>query len=342
MLGKRSSILIREYVLDRCLSDTSKDYTITDLLNACNGALPKENWLSSTNSIRNDLREITARYCIVIDEIRDGHQIYYGYRDRSYSIYKHDFSLESLFKINEAFNILSHFQGLPIGQWLDEMNALIKSKIMIAAEKTSPVIGFEYSKSYVQHMRFFQDLFDAICSSRVLEIVYQSYRKKESKIHVVHPYYLQQKYNRWYLLGLNARYGEISTFALDRIKDVTICDDVYIENRDIDFLRYFDHVVGVAYNKDVLPEKILIWCSSEQYHYLLSNPIHSSQRLVRYEEGKGATFEYTLCINYELEQKFLYYGEKIIVLYPSSLRDRIKHRVADMYRNYDQPDPALP
>lgn len=335
MLGKRSSILVREYVLDRCLSDTSRDYTLKDLFDACNAALPSENRLSSKNSIRNDLREIASRYCIVIDEIREGRHIYYCYQDRSYSIYKHDFSLESLYKINEAFNILSRFHGLSIDLLLDEMNVLVKSKIMVASRKPSPVVGFEYNKAYSPYMRYFHDLFNAICSSRVLEVEYQSFKNKESRVHIVHPYFLQQKYNRWYLLGLNEKHGEITTYALDRIKNVRYLDTVYIENKEIDFLRYFDHVVGVTYNKDVQPEKLLIWCSSEQYHYLNSNPIHPTQRLISYEENKGATFEYILCVNYELEQKLLYYGEKIIVLAPSGLRDRMKYRIKQMSLNYE-------
>ena len=41
-------------------------------------------------------------------------------------------------------------------------------------------------------------------------------------------------------------------------------------------------------------------------------------------------------MNYELEQQLLSFGEKVKVLEPAELRERIKERLAEAMRNYEE------
>ena len=67
----------------------------------------------------------------------------------------------------------------------------------------------------------------------------------------------------------------------------------------------------------------------------MTKPIHGSQKKVRQDE-KGLVIEIEVIPNYELEQLILSYGEAIQVLYPFTLKDKIKVRIASALSNYNQ------
>jgi len=51
---------------------------------------------------------------------------------------------------------------------------------------------------------------------------------------MLHPYFVKEFHNRWYMIGLNSSYEKIRTYALDRIKDVSLCYEDYNENNLLD------------------------------------------------------------------------------------------------------------
>ena len=59
---------------------------------------------------------------------------------------------------------------------------------------------------------------------------------------IIHPYYLKQYNNRWYLIGLNDNeYKDITHLGLDRIQSIEQAHTPFIENTFIeDFDEYFE------------------------------------------------------------------------------------------------------
>lgn len=66
--------------------------------------------------------------------------------------------------------------------------------------------------------------------------------------------------------------------AIDRIVGFEPMHQVeYIENKDIDFVEYFDDVIGVTVPNDKSIEKIRLKIDKARYSYIESKPIHPTQ-----------------------------------------------------------------
>lgn len=78
----------------------------------------------------------------------------------------------------------------------------------------------------------------------------------------------------------DAEANRISNFALDRIQEIGIEEDVdFISNNKIDFEHYFDEVFGVTIPPDDVEKiRVVLQFSKRQYPYIVSKPIHHTQK----------------------------------------------------------------
>jgi predicted DNA-binding transcriptional regulator YafY len=126
-------------------------------------------------------------------------------------------------------------------------------------------------------LNYFTELFNAINNHQVLHIEYQGFKQNKVAQVVLHPWYLKQYNNRWFLFGFNEEYNSLSNLAIDRIISIAGSGKKYIINTDINFDEFFDDVVGVSVNTNGSPERIVLLVSKDVWPYLESKPIHGSQ-----------------------------------------------------------------
>ncbi len=67
--------------------------------------------------------------------------------------------------------------------------------------------------------------------------------------------------------------------------------------------------------------------------YLESQPIHSSQKIVK-EGKKRNTYQLNVLLSEELKRFFLSYGNQIEVMEPLKLRTALKNEIIDMSELY--------
>ena len=135
---------------------------------------------------------------------------------------------------------------------------------------------------------------------------------------------------RWFLFGKSDNYETITNLALDRIESIDIVNKEYI-NSDIDFNEYFEDIIGVTIpNENVL--NIVLKGDKTLIPYITTKPLHGSQIIY----GTDNNFEVHLKLipNYELETMILSFGEKIRVLEPIILVEKLKERINKMKNNY--------
>lgn len=330
---------IREMVIDRCLSDQKRKYSTKDILNACNKALEAEGYaiVTSMNTIRSDMRAIEQRWLAFGGEIKEekvGRNKYYRYSTPGFSIYNAELSEEDLNKLNQTLLVLSRFKGLPQFEWIEELNARFKSSFM-ASPRTDEIINFDDNKC-AEGRQFISVLFDAITEKSVLTIEYRRFTRNEDVVHIVHPYYLKEYNNRWFLLGLDEHHNVLTTFALDRIISVKHSGKEFIDNKEINFSEYFNDVIGVTVRTEEPVKSIKLWVSKEQYPYLRTKPLHRTQKVIEERQDGSVTVQIEVRENYELIQKLLSFGEKVIVVEPYDLRKKMQERIWLAGENYDR------
>ncbi|HOV84622.1 MAG TPA: WYL domain-containing protein [Paludibacteraceae bacterium] len=327
---------IRYHALDQCFSNFGRNFFIEDLIDACNDAIFEYTGTSEgikRRQIFEDIKfmESEQGWSIPLERVRYGKRVYYRYSDKNFSIKNQPINESEANQLIETLSILNRFKGMPQFDWMEELLVRIESAFKLKIN-SSPIVSFEQNP-YLKGMNFFTELFNAIHYKKALEISYLSF-KQEKPINVsLHPYYLKQFNNRWFLFGLNEQMNSISNLALDRIVDVKEINKTYIENETIDFEEYFDDVVGVTVLKNKEPVKVMLRVSNELFPYIESKPIHGSQKI------KQRTEEYTIIelfvqLNYELISLIFSYGEAIIVQEPEELKTILKTKAERVLRNY--------
>ena len=324
---------IREMVLDRCLRGKRK-YTMQDLMDACNKELRNHELseVTSLNTIRQDLRNIESRYYTIVEDKRVGRNIYYSYKDPSFSIFDAPLTEDEMRHLNDTLLMLKRFEGLPQFRWISEMNTRLQTNFMSSGEE-APIIGFD-ENPYVQGSDYLTQLYDAICHHACLKLTYRPFLSDEAKIHEIHPYYLKQYNGRWFLFGWSQQTQRLNTYALDRIEGISRSDTKYIENTMFDFQEYFEDIIGVSINNNNTLEKVRLWFNKEQLQYVKTKPLHGSQRVFD-ENELGGVVEIEVMPNFELEQLLLSFGERVKVLAPKGLVEIIKNRIATNLKNYE-------
>lgn len=303
----------RLHVLDQCLG-SGHAYTGKELTEFINRALEikGEPPITSRTTLMDDLLNIENEYhCSIIRE-RRGRQTTYRYEEPNFTIFSSELSEDDFNHLEQALAILSRFDGMPQFDWMTQLSADMHLRIY-KKEQVNTIVGFESSENN-KGMENFTPIFDAIRKKATIEIRYQSFRMKEPQNIIVHPYYLKQYNNRWFLFCCTGDYTNISNYPLDRILNVKPAN-VPFRDTDIDFNDYFKNVTGVTKREGQQSEKVLLKFPKNEYPYVETKPWHSSQRKVN-EDDSAVTIELDVVINYELEQRILSWGDYIEVKKP--------------------------
>lgn len=321
----------REIIIDRCLQ-SRRGYSTMEIMKKCNDALERrcEPLITATNTIRNDILSIENRWNVVVEPIKIGRNIRYRYQDPNFSIFNFPLNENEIAQLNQAVSLLKRFEGMPGFDWVDELNAHLQSTINLELRH---IVGFDENKQ-LKGMEYFTPLFECISRKEVIKLQYQSYKENSAKTYVIHPYYLKEYNQRWFLFALNNECQHITIFPLDRIKGFTKTSGLFIENNKVDFEHYFDNIIGVSSNKSDVPTIIILKVCAEQLPYMLTKPLHHTQVVREFMQDGDAIISIKVIPNFELIQQLLSFGERVTVLEPETLRDETKHRIENNLKNY--------
>lgn len=325
--------IIRYQTLDKCFRNSGRNYAIDDLVEECNKAIyefsGKEEGIKK-RQLYDDIRfmESEQGWNIELKKVKDGRRVFYQYEDSKFSISNQPLNETEANQLREALLTLERFKGLPQYNWINELNTRLEASFNLK-QKSDVIISFEENE-FLKGLEFIPELYNAILYKKVLNVNYKSFKTENPTSIIINPYYLKQFNMRWFLFGKSNEYESITNLALDRIESMEYLNQQYI-NSDIDFNEYFDDVVGVTVPNDKV-ETILLEISESLLPYLKTKPIHGSQ-IIKEIDGKNY-LQLKVIPNYELEMLILSHGEKIKVIEPLFLADKLLDRVNKMKNNY--------
>lgn len=330
--------LIRYHILDGCFRNPGRRYFLEDLLEECNKALKEfnpDNTGIKRRQLYDDIRfmESEQGWSIALKKEIWERKAFYRYEDLSFSINNLPINQSETEQLGSALAMLSRFEGAPQFEWLSEMMPMLRNTFGLE-EPERKIISNETNVFYSGFDKI-TPIFNAIVNKRALKIRYKPYTEEEREL-IFHPHYLKQYNNRWFAFGYNATANEemahladIWNLALDRIEEFTEQSDAYIENTINWDEELFGDIVGVS-RKEGDVQEVKLWFSSDQAPYITSKSIHASQRPAEVHEDGSITVRIFVVPNYELETLILGFGEKVKVLAPESLRQKISERVEKM------------
>ena len=273
------------------------------------------------------MHNIESEYGIDISHIKINGKTCFRYSDEGFSIPGFEKEKKDvvdlrrkLAKLEDLVRCLDGFEGIPMFDWVYEMQLRIKEAI--GSGDKSTIVSFETGNIDVSKLKFLNIIYKAIIEYKVLEIRGYSFRLNEDCKKFVSPYLLKQYNCRWYLIGkVHGSDVELECLPLDRMTHVSEINKRYISYENGNVNDYYDDVIGVTVFADAEVETIKLRVDNKTLPYILSRPLHGSQHQ---DKNNPNIIILDLIVNYELKSKLRSYGAAIEVIEPQSLRDEMK------------------
>ena len=324
---------LRYQILDRCFSNFQKRYEIDDLLNEVNEhLLDIFGTTVSIRQIREDIKYMRDRMSYkapIVAYNYDGKKCYYRYSNPDFHIYNNVLSVTDINKLQSVIDMLARFRGTATNVWLEEVISNLEYRFGLKSN-AEHLVSFEQNEQLkgVEHLA---DIIDATINHQTLEIVYLTFKGKEITM-TIHPYYVKQYNGRWFLYGLNDELNKISNLALDRIQSYENSEKPFKKNENCDFSTYFNDVIGATIPNDNVKKEIIgLRFSANRFPYVVSKPIHKSQKVV--DEG-NCVVEIQIRPTRELDQQLFSFIPDVEVLYPEWYRQQIMEKIEENLKKY--------
>ena len=326
--------LIRYQALDRCFSNRYKRYYIEDLVEECNKAIYE--FTGSLEGVKKrtifsdiSYMESPQGWNAPIKRVYEGKRCYYVYEEENFSINKKDLSEAELETIDEALVMLNRFKGVEGFDWVDEFVTNFEDKLGRKKNEV-PVIGYQ-KNPFLKGIENLSVIYNYIVNRQVLKITYEHFVKGKM-VHVVHPYYLKEYNNRWFLFGITEQKRDfLISLPLDRMVDIEPMHIEYIPNKNFNFEEYFEDVVGVSVPMSGTPDKVVLKFEKSRFPYVVTKPLHPSQRIIDKDE---CMVQIEVHQNSELNSLIFSFGDQVEVLAPDSLRNQFKAKINKLSEKY--------
>ena len=325
VMPQNKNALLRYRTIDRCLRNTGRRWTLQDLVDACSDALYEyegKEELVSVRSVQRDIETMRSDKLGYEAPIEVYERKYYRYADPDYSISNRQLSQEDINVLNRTIDLLRDFDEFdPMHEMADVVNRL--QDRIAAASNHRRIVSFERNPD-LKGIQFLNPLYDLIASRTTVNISYRSFNSREATEFILFPYLLKEFNNRWFIFGSRAGDMKLFNLALDRIEDFHPCPNIPFKDNPDFGDDYFDDVVGVTKHDRLEKATVRFIADNRHASYILTKPIHSSQKLISKNKEDGSmTFELTgILLNNELYKAFLSFGDGIRILSP---KNAVKH-----------------
>ena len=325
---------IRYTTIDSCICNQRKPYpSMNDLIYACEEKLGKSFTISTIQKDIKAMKEDEALGFMAPIKFSKSQNGYF-YTDKDYTIRTVPLNEEEVDSLLAATDLLSTFGGERVSSnfnaAVDKILASIKEKyertpdkrIIIQTENAPKERGWEYF-----------DLFFKAAKERIpLSFLHFSYTKRHFNSIILHPYLLKEFQNKWYIIGFSENHKEIRSFGIDRIMEPLFLNKPFFLKKGFDSEKHMNEIYGVFPLSDKI-ETIRLKVAPMLGNYLLSQPIHESQKVEIYHSNGYLTLTLTLIPSFELLNQFFMHSKQLSVLEPLWVKQEIKNSLQTAIRN---------
>jgi len=325
----RNAEVIRQWSILRDL-ESSRRVTIDDLA---------ERTGVSTRTIRRDLEALQSAGFPLFDEVHDGKK-YWTLEQRAFrrlddtgftlaeltAIYFSRSLVECLAAtpfqrdVRTAFDKLAAALTPGMRQFLDRLPLVIQAKAEPGSQSLSddPSTPATASRHAAPRSARVAQLLDATLHHRRTVMRYHSFSSNREKEYVIDPYRLVFAQGSLYVVGYVAEYGELRTFAVERIQSLSVTEERF---QPVDLpADAFANSLGV---NEGAPERIEIVFEPRIARYLKDRVWHSSQQTQEAADGT-LTITLNVCNDWALRSWILGFGPLARVVSPPELVRQIQ------------------
>ena len=336
----RNAEVIRQWSILRDL-ESSRRVTIDDLA---------ERTGVSTRTIRRDLEALQASGFPLYDDLHDGKR-YWMLEQRPFrrldetgftvaelsALYFSRTLVEALSAtpfhrdVRSAFEKLSGALTPGMRQFLDRLPLVLQAKPepgSLAAGGDGGADGLSVRDAAARSARASQ-LVDATLHHRRVSMRYHSLSSDREKVYLIEPYRLVFAQGGLYVVAMVPEYGELRTFAVDRIRGLSVSEERFEPSEAPEEL--FAHSLGV--NQGTPPERVEISFAPQIARYVRERVWHASQQAEDQADG-GVTLTMHVSNDWSLRSWILGFGPLAKVLGPGELVVQIRDEIGKALGRY--------
>ncbi len=334
-MALNKNALIRYKTIDKCLQNSYRQWTLDDLIAACSDALCEYEGRDvnvSKRTVQLDIQLMRSDKLGYNAPIEVYDRKYYRYADEGFSITNIPITENDMDVLSETVEMLKQFKDFSLFSELGGIIQRLEDTVYTEKTHRASIIHLDKNEN-LRGLHWLDELYQAIQKKVVLNITYQSFKAAKPNLIKFHPYLLKEFNNRWFLIGSNNKNKVILNFALDRILGLDYDFQTEYTTNDFDADVFYKDVVGVTVNRE-RPSVVKLWIDKHNAPYVLTKPLHHSQRMVKKNDDESIEITFLVKLNYELERLILGFGEAVEVLKPERLRKRILKKIVQATQLY--------
>ncbi|MEW6408617.1 MAG: transcriptional regulator [Nitrospirota bacterium] len=191
--------------------------------------------------------------------------------------------------------------------------------------------GIPPYKDYRSHKMIIDTITQAIQKQRCIKIRYFSLSQNQETRREVDPYKIWYYSGSLYLIAYCHQRKEIRTFAVDRIRDITLTENTYQKPLDFSFEEYMDGCFGVIRGERVEVEVLF---EADTARWVKEKIWHPTQKIKELGDGK-IVMSLMVADTVELKAWILSFGSGAKVIKPQSLAKEVKkeaRKISSLYK----------
>jgi predicted DNA-binding transcriptional regulator YafY len=301
------------------------------------GALAAEHGVTE-RTIRRDLEALQEAGFPLYDDRKDGKKVWRlveGYRQKL----SQTFTLSELAALYFSRNMLSFLGGAPFAQDLEAAFMKIREAL---PQKSLPYLSRIQDlftarpdpwKDYSAKQDVIAGLIEAILHQKQARIAYYSFHSKRTKDYTLDPYRVVYFRGGLYLYARAHEYGEVRTFAVERIRKMEILDEGFEIPADFSPSEYARSAFGISGG---MAETVELVFQPEMAGYIRERTWHESQRMEDREDG-AVRLTMDVAPGFELKAWIKGFLPHVEVVRPVSLREDIARELEDARGEFPSP-----
>jgi predicted DNA-binding transcriptional regulator YafY len=324
---ERNREMVRQWQIVRAIEEARFGRTIAEL--AAEFAVHQR-------TIRRDLEALQRAGFPLYDEKRDATARWKLNRDLFKGLVDTGLTLSELCALYFSRTLLECLAGTPFQRDLRSAFAKLEEALNpalreyldqlpgVLAAKAEPL-----KRREPHHNAVIALLLQASLEHRRVTMRYDSFASGGEKNYTVEPHRLAYAEGGLYLFAFVPIYGQMRTFAVERIRELSPLDE-HFQPVPVDGSGVFADSLGVHTGK---PEKIVIEFAPAAARHVLEREWHRSQQVTTLPGGE-VRLSMTVCVDFSLQAWILSFGPLARVITPGRLADRIFEQIEEAREQY--------
>jgi predicted DNA-binding transcriptional regulator YafY len=311
----RNAEVIRQWTILREVEQArGSGVTIDDLAALCE---------VTTRTIRRDLQALQeAGFPLYDDRSRDDGRTRWHVNGQAFKGLAAGLTVSELCALYFSRTLLESLSGTPFRDDLEtafeklglaltpHMRAFLDQLPRVIATKTDPM----RRRFDPRQQPIIARALEATIQQRQAKLTYYSKSSDRTKTYLIHPYRLAYAQAGLYLLAYVPEYGQVRTFAVERIEDLSLLEERFTPIEELPN-EAFPHSLGVHSGP---PERVEIEFQPAITDYLRARQWHPSQQI--HEDGAGGVrLTLDVCLDRALQSWILSFGPFARVIAPETL-----------------------